>query len=60
MIAMELLTVMAIFIIVARSIYILLLYSEKSTFPLSEIAQPLIMLDGSPTFTSISFKSFFS
>jgi hypothetical protein len=43
---------------VTRSMYSFKLYSEKSTFPLSKMVQQLIMLDGSPTVTSISFKSF--
>jgi hypothetical protein len=43
---------------VTRYMYSVELYSEKSTFPLSKIVQPVIMLDRSPSFTSISFKSF--
>jgi hypothetical protein len=57
MTVMELLTVMVSFT-TTRSMCSVELNSQKSTFPLSKMVQPMIMLDGFPTFTSISFKSF--
>jgi hypothetical protein len=45
-------------IFTARIDEIINMKSIGSTFPLSKIVQPVIMLDGFPVFTSISFKSF--